>query len=302
MKKTLLAIFITTAFLFGTAAVAQIAVLSGAKQGSYYQFVNDMANALNSDSVSLINNTITEGAAVNLDYITDPSSPYKIGLIQEDYLYYMQNQDLIQNTKKVKNIKVVMPLANEEIHLVTLQSSGIKSLRDITDSTRIAIGKRSQGTYTTASQIKDRTGIFWKSIPVHYEDALRMLLRKEIDAFFVVGSAPINKLNLNPQALQSEFLLVPLEDFNDWAKFYDSDVIKAGTYKWLENDVPTYSVQSLLVVNESKLTAEDREMIRKISSGLSDNFQTLRTSGHPKWSEIELSDREKTDWPVFKNE
>lgn len=301
MKKILLVAFFQLSAIFGTGVFAQVAILSGPEQGSYYAFVNDMADVLNTDSVQLITNITTDGAAVNLDNIFDPKSPYKMGLVQEDYLYFMQNQDLIQNTNKMKNIKVVVPLAKEEIHLVTRKDSDINGLRDITDSTMIAIGKRSQGTYTTANNIKDKTRIFWMSLPVLYEDALRMLLVNQLDAFFVVGSAPLEKLNVNPQVLSTEIKLVPLENINDWAKYYDKDVIKAGTYKWLEEDVPTYSVQSLLVVNEKKLTDDDRELLNKIITGINEHMETLRETGHPKWKEVDITDWDEGNWPVFKN-
>jgi TRAP transporter TAXI family solute receptor len=278
---------------------AQLNILSGAEQGSYHQFVNDIARAVNSDTLNLITNTSTEGAAINLENIADPASPYKIGLVQEDYLYYMQNKDLIQNTSKLKHVKVVMPLAKEEIHLVTRKDRGINDLRDLTDSTMVAIGKRSQGTYTTANNIKDKTRIFWMSMPVLYEDALRMLLINQLDAFFVVGSAPIEKLNMNPQALSTEIKLVPLVDFDGWAKYYDADVITAGTYKWLEEDVPTFAVQSLLVVNEKKLTDEDKVLLDKLIDGITDNLDKLKSNGHPKWKEVDLTNWDPTDWPVY---
>jgi TRAP-type uncharacterized transport system substrate-binding protein len=259
-----------------------------------------MADVLNSDTVQLISNTTTEGAAMNLENIIDPKSPYKIGLVQEDYLYYMQNQDLIKNTNRLESVKVVVPLAKEEIHLVTLKNSGINGITDITDSTMIAIGKRSQGTYITANNIKDKTRIFWMSLPVLYEDALRMLLINQMDAFFVVGSAPLEKLNLNPQALSAELALVPLDNYNDWAKYYDKDVITAGTYKWLEEDVPTYSVQSLLVVNEKKLTDDDKKMLGNLIDGITANLENLKANGHPKWKEVDLTKWDASDWPVYK--
>ena len=138
------------------------------------------------------------------------------------------------------------------------------------------------------------------SMPVLYEDALRMLLINQLDAFFVVGSAPLEKLNVNPQALSTEIELVPLVDFDGWAKYYDDDVIKAGTYKWLEKDVPTFSVQSLLVVNEKKLTEEDKEMLGKLMDGITNNLETLKASGHPKWKEVDVTKWDEKDWPLYK--
>lgn len=299
MKKFLITAILSLPLVFSTGSFAQLSILSGPQQGSYYQFVEDMANVLNTDSVKLITNTTTDGAAINLENIADPASPYKIGLVQEDYLYYMQNKDLIQNTEKLKNVKVVMPLAKEEIHLVTRKDKGINDLRDLTDSTMVAIGKRSQGTYTTANNIKDKTRIFWMSMPVLYEDALRMLLINQLDAFFVVGSAPLEKLNVNPQALSTELELVPLIDFDGWAKYYDDDVITAGTYKWLEEDVPTFSVQSLLVVNEKKLNDQDKKMLEQLMFGIQENLEALKENGHPKWKEVGLKDWDESDWPLY---
>ncbi len=278
---------------------AQLSILSGVEKGSYHEFVADIANVVNTDSVQLITNIPTEGAAINLENIADAASPFKVGIVQEDYLYYMQNNDLIRNTRKLENIKVVVPLAKEEIHLVTRKDKGINDLRDLTDSTMVAIGKRSQGTYTTTNNIKDRTRIFWMSMPVLYENAMSMLLKNQLDAFFVVGSAPIEKINVNPQALSAELELVPLVDFDDWAKFYDEGIIPAGTYKWLEVDVPTYSVQSLLVVNENKLTDEDKKMLDELIDGITENLENLKSNGHPKWKEVDLSNWDASDWPVY---
>jgi len=293
--------FFLLGFLFVSfsTAFAQITILSGPSQGSYYAFVGDIENVLSSDSAKLVLNSETNGAAFNFEQVADPKSSYKFALTQSDYLYTMQGQDLVRNTEKTEHIKVIFPLAKEEIHVITSAKSGFKELQDL-QGKMVAIGTKSQGTYATSNLIKDRSKVFWKSRPIQYEDALRELGLGNIDAFFIVGSAPMEKININPQVMISGLALVPLHDFDDWAKYYQNDTIYAEDYKWLEEDVPTFGVRTVLIVNEAKLTEQDHKDIKLMVEGINANMEKLKTDGHPKWSEVNLSDWDESDWPLYK--
>lgn len=287
-------------FVFSFSYVSgQMPVLSGPEQGSYYRIIADIENVLKTDDTKLIVNTESEGAAMNFEKLIDEQSPYKLALTQSDLLYREQALDMLNNTEKSKNIKVIVPLANEEIHLVTKKSSPLNDLRDFSDKTTIAIGNQYQGTYITSSLIKDKTKIFWRSKNTNFEDALGELHRREVDAFFIVGSAPLKKLDVNPQVFVDGLKLIPLRDFNGWAKHYQEDIISAGDYKWLEKDVPTFSVKTVLIVNEDKLDDNDRKLIAQIVEGLNTNMEKLKAEGHPKWKEIDLKDWDSNNWPLF---
>jgi TRAP-type uncharacterized transport system substrate-binding protein len=203
------------------------------------------------------------------------------------------------NTVKTKYLKVLLPLDHQQIHLVTRESKGYKGLKDMAGKT-VAIGSNEQGTYRTATLIKERSNIMWTSKNVHFDYSLRELNRGNIDAFFVVSSAPIGKLDLNPQSMVDKLALIPLEDFNDWAKYYKPDTIHKGEYKWLDHDVPTFSVPSLLVVNENKLSETDRKNVVKLKTAIEAKQEELKTKGHPKWKQVNLTDWKESDWPLFK--
>jgi len=250
---------------------AQLSILSGPNQGSYYKFIGDLENVLFSDSIKLVINTETDGAAFNFEKLVDPNSPFKLALTQSDFLYTKKALDMLNNSEKTKNIKVVLPLANEEIHLVTLQGSGISGLKDLNDK-MVAIGTQYQGTYATSNIIRDHSRVNWTSKNTAFENALGELGRKEIDAFFIVGSAPLEKINIIPQVIVDGLALVPLRDFNDWAKYYHNDTIRAGEYKWLEKDIPTFGVKTLIIVNEAKLSDKDRKNIELIIRGIRTNL------------------------------
>jgi TRAP transporter TAXI family solute receptor len=299
MKAKITFLLLSFSIVSFSSALAQLTILSGPKQGSYYEFVGNIEKALNTESAKLVINTETNGAAFNFEKLADPNSPFKLALTQSDYLYAMQGKDMLNNTEKTKNIKVILPLANEEIHLVTLKGSELKELPDLAGK-MVAIGTQSQGTYATSNLIKDRSKVYWNSRPIAYEDALSELGRRKVDAFFIVGSAPMEKLNINPGVMVDELALVSLYDFDDWAKYYQNDTIFSGEYKWLEEDIPTFSVKTVLIVNEAKLTEQDRKDIALMIDGIKTNMEQLKTDGHPKWKEVDLEDWDSSNWPVYK--
>ena len=278
----------------------QMVILSGSEQGAYYEFVDDINYVLkDGDGEPFVNKT-TSGAAYNFNQLTDPKTPFKVAFMQMDYLYFMQGMDNQNNTKKTSEIKVLMPLANEEIHFVTKKSSGLNKLSDLDSSKVVAIGSKNQGTYATANFIKDGSRIFWSSRNIHFDEALKGLYLDKVDAFVFVGSAPIVKLNIDPRGLREPLTLLELDDVNDWAKDYERDTIYMDDYKWLDKDIPTYGVKTVIIVNESKLTTADREELQKMMNGLKNNYDKLVKDGHPKWKDVEFDSWDKADWPKIR--
>ena len=274
-------------------------ILSGSKQATQYRYVEDIANIVGPFLDFKIVNQETKGSSDNFNLLIEPDNFHKLAIIQADYLYYMQTHDMILNTEKTKNLKVLVPLGYEQIHLVTKASKGYKGLKDL-DKKVVAIGSSDQGTYTTANLIKDRSRVFWSSRNIHFDDCLSALNTDKIDAFFIVSSAPIAKLDLNPQTIVDKFVLIPLEDFNEWARYYKKDIISKDAYKWIDSDVPTFSVGAVLVVNESKLSAEERNNVLKLKTAIQSKFEELKISGHPTWKQVNLADWNESDWPLYK--
>lgn len=284
---------------FSSVVFGQMTILSGSKQATQYRFAEDIATIVAPSLDFKVVNKETNGSSDNFNQLIDPNNLYKLAIMQLDYLFYMQTHDMIMNTEKTKNLKVLIPLGFEQIHLVSKSSKGLKGLHDL-DKKVVAIGSSEQGTYTTASLIKDRSRIFWTSRNIHFDECLSALNTNEIDAFFIVSSAPVAKLDLNPQSMVDKLVLVPLEDFGEWAKYYMPDTIRKTDYRWLEQNIPTFSVGAVLVVNESKLSAGDRENVLKLKTAIQSKFEDLKTSGHPTWKQVNLIDWNESDWPLYK--
>lgn len=298
LKKSFL-LSLSMLFSFSTVVFGQLTILSGSKNATQYRYAEDIEKIVGPSLDFKVVNKETNGSSDNFNLLIDPNNLYNVAIMQLDYLFYMQTHDMIMNTEKTRNLKVVVPLGHEQIHLVSKASKGIKGLKDL-EGKVVAIGSSEQGTYTTASLIKDRSRVFWTSRNIHFDGSLSALNTNEIDAFFIVSSAPVAKLELNPQSMVDKLVLVPLEDFGEWAKYYIPDTIQKTDYKWLDQNVPTFSVGAVLVVNESKLSASDRENILKLKSSLQNKFEDLKTSGHPTWKQVNLMEWSESDWPLYK--
>ena len=297
MKKLHFTITLTALFLCQF-TFAQLTILSGPEYGSYHRFIEDINNVLKTDASDAVINETTSGAANNFRQITDPDSPYKIAMMQSDYLYHMKAKDAKDNTQFTDNLFVLLPIASEEIHFVTLERKGYTGLKSLPKK-RVAIGNKGQGTYVTANIIKDRSEIYWSSRNFHFDQALKELYNDYIDAFVIVSSAPIEMIDIDPEASVDELALIELEDFNGWAKYYEPMTISKDTYKWLDKDINTFGVRGVLIVNKAKLDAKDVEELNKLVNGIKTSLPELIEIGHPKWKEVDFNNWTNSDWPLF---
>ncbi len=264
-------------------------ILSGPEKGSYNRFVGDIASLLGEKNGIRLENRTSGGSAYNFKMLADPNTNYRIGLIQSDYLNLMEAEDKINNTNKTGSLKVVMQLATEQIHLVAKTSSGLTNLQDL-DMKRVGIGNEEQGSMATARIIKERSQISWTTVYVGFDEMLSRLSKGSIDAGLLVGSAPLDLLDIDPQVMIDEITMLELDDFNGWARYYENDTIYRDDYKWNAKNTPTFGVRTLLVVNESKLTSEDKQTISVIKSSIIQNLDQLRSQGHPKWRTVIIPD------------
>ena len=279
----------TMIFLSFGQSFSQMIILSGPEKGSYNRFANDIVTVLGEkNGISLINRP-TGGSAYNFKKLADPNSAEKIALIQSDYLNLMEAEDKLNNTNKTGSLKVVLQLAKEEIQLVAKKNSGLNRLQDL-DRKKVAIGNEDQGSFATGKIIRERSKVNWTPYYAGYDQLLKQLSSGSIDAGLIVGSAPMEILDINPQVMIDGIAMLELDDFNGWAKFYENDTVYRSEYKWLDKDVPTFGLRTLLVVNESKLTSADKQTVAAIKSGIIQNLDLLRRQGHPKWKEVIIPD------------
>ena len=264
-------------------------ILSGPEKGSYNRFANDIVTVLGQKNGISLTNRPTGGSGFNFKELADPLSGYKIALIQSDYLNLMQAEDKLNKTNKTGSLRVVLQLAKEEIQLVAKKSSGYNKLQDL-DKKKVAVGNEDQGSFATGKIINERSKVNWTSYYIGFDQILKEISVGSVDAGLIVGSAPVNILDIDPQIMTEGISMIELADYNGWAKYYENDTVYRTDYKWLDKDIPTFSVRTLLIVNDSKLTTDERKTVAAIKSGIIQNLDLLRKQGHPKWKGVIIPD------------
>ena len=96
-----------------------------------------------------------------------------------------------------------------------------------------------------AKNIKRLSGVQWIEVEVAFNDAFVKLLSNDVDAFFFVGATPVEKLSKLSRGVKKFIKMVAIDD-KALSAVYSPVKVKAGTYRWVEGDVNTYAVKSVL--------------------------------------------------------
>jgi len=307
--KINITLFLITLFFFGAfSAHSQIQVLTGTEHGTYYKQAMDMnallpmqkkVNGTDSLDVAFLDVRKTAGSAFNFDKLADAKHPVKVAFMQVDVLLLKRMEDMLHETNMTKDLVILMPLSVEEIHLISKEENHINSIKSLEGQT-VGIGTSNEGTYSTALYIQNASKISWNNKNLNSQDAMKALLLDKIDAYFLVGAAPMQMLNISPAASPMKMHLAALENLNGWADYYIPITMPANTYPWLKADVTTFGVTSVVVVNKSKLTEKDIEDLKMWKAVTLENLEKLKTDGHPSWKTATNEAWDETVWPIMK--
>jgi len=279
--------------IFSTQLFSQINIVSGLEGEVYNQFANDIKNNTKVDV-----KVYTSGGSISNMQILQTDS-IQLAFTQYDVL----NGFGIEDPEIKEKIKVFLPLYNEEIQLVSLKSSKIKDISDLLGR-RVGMGGVNSGSNYTANYIKSMSGIEWKDVILPFVNSIDALINNKVDAFFFVGAAPSYLLMDLPESIKSQLTLVSVSISNKKNSCYAKKVISAGTYPWQTEDVSTYTVRSLIVVNTEQINTKVALQMDSLYYDLKNNLNGIQLNkySHPKWKSVEFSDMDGIDWPVYKEE
>ncbi len=225
----------------------------------------------------------SNGSLDNINLLLDKKADFC--LTQVD-MYYSAK---LGNPEVAKNTSILMPVLQDEIHL--LVNSSIKNVKELKGK-KIAIGHSESGIKATSISVLRLSGIDFSEIEVRElspEEAIPLLLKKEIDAVFVVSGIPVKILSALPSDSADKIKILSFEDsildqIKSDNKVYQRSTIPANTYSWQKEKVNTLQVQTVLLARKDLSTAQVSEFI----NGLFSNVDTL-SSAHPEWNGIKES-------------
>ena len=217
-----------------------------------------------------------------------------ITFLQYDVLIYESEKDLGRKFKKTEDVRILLPIGSEEIHIITLKESKVKDFASLKKK-RVAIGSSLQGTHITATYIKQVTKSNWVDVDIPYDKAFRALFSGDIDALFFVGKAPISDLKTLPKSMKDKLKMISLPENEKLKEAYGDQVeITKETYSWVTDPIKTYAVKSLLVTSLSGQTPEQVDAITKLLQAIK---QMKDKKGyHESWKTVTFQKDPVVEW------
>ena len=264
------------------ATTVDMGIVTGGTKGTYIQIGYDISKLVKKHGIQL---TVLPSKG-SLDNIADvyERKDVQLGIVQSDILAFIRSSD--NNTLKdiTKNIKMLFPLYNEEMHL--LANPSITSFADL-NGKRIAIGPEGSGTALTASLLLKLTGVSpAETIYANAQKALMQLRSENIDAMFHIAGYPVT---LFSKIFTEKLHLVPLRD-QRIGKVYIPSVIPANTYRWQEKAVDTFAVKAVLMAYGYDTGHPDCTNVGKVGEIIYSNMGWLKKNGHLKWADVNPDD------------
>jgi len=277
---------------------AQYKIVTASERGTYIQIGRDIAKFVTPDANIDMQVLPSAGSSENVERLRYEQG-VKFAMVQSDV--YQAFLDLAKggNTDartKIRPLRVIMPLYNEEIYFIARSDSPLNFVHEIKDA-KINVGPLRSGTAMSATTIYRQ--MFGATIPegkISYntnEEALVKLIGdKTIDVVVVVAGQPAKLLvDMKPEARQ----LVKLLKFdpNDPAgkaalKTYFPATVRASSYpSLLDGDLSAVAVKAFLVTYDYKV-ASTSVHLSAFARSLCQNFPQLQAQGHPKWREVDL--------------
>jgi uncharacterized protein len=271
-------------------APQHMGIVTGGVSGTYIKIGEDIRKIVEPSGIAL--DVLESAGSIQNVFDVRRKRGVQLGIVQSDVLEYIRDISDDHELKAIAaKLAAVYPLYKEEVHV--LSSHSLTTLQDLNEK-RVAIGPERSGTYLTAKTIFFQTGITpSKEVFLGGTEALDALRKGEIDAMFYVAGAPATLFAENTTA-DDKFQLIELDD--KALDSYLTTVIPAGTYKWQQSDVKTVAVKAVLIT--FSYTGEQCQNVAKVAKIIRENKAWLDANGHPKWREVNLSER-LPKWPQY---
>ena len=264
-------------------AAAPLKVATGKKDLTYNRFFKEIADVCSQPAIEEVP---TNGSRDNLDKLA--SNEVALGFVQMDVLF---GRKLIDGNTDVDNIRTLIPLYNEEVHLIVPASSNIQRFTDIGNKRLVTTGG---GLITARVIFGGMAGVRPLQIleAASPEQAKAAIDGNKADVMLLVGGAPIDAIKVLPPG---RYRLVSIDDVTKLADVYSPATL---TYSNLGASVRTVATQSLLAVYNYE-GQEMRSAVLALRSCVLDNLTVLRerTGYHQKWRSVRADATSK--WPAY---
>ena len=294
-KFTLVALMGLTSAVASAQALKTLKIATGGPKGTYSQMFKELSQMCTTEVPMVEVNT--SGSIENIELLT--GNQINGAWTQTDVLHFLAR------TQEMGNVKTLMAMHPEEVHLVVKANSGIKvggvmgigskevTFPDITALAGYKVGA-SGGSETTAQVIRLQSEIPYSVVRMNNTtEVLKAVFDGSVQAGLLVGGSPLGDVaNLGP-----EFRLLPIPE-SVAAKL--KGVYRATRVSYPKMNaagVPTVSTDALFVTREYTTPAM-RNTLSKFRACAMEKLSELKetTGTHKKWQAVDPANKGKWVW------
>ena len=262
-----------------------ITVATGPTSGIYYPIGGAFANVLSSAGYKT--SAQATGASVeNINLITQDDAELAISM-QDSVVQAYEGFGAFSEAKP--ELRAMMRLWPNYVQLVTIESTGIKSVEDLRGK-KVGVGAPNSGVELNARMIFEAYGMTYADAKVDYlsyGEAIDQMKNGLCDAAFVTSGLPNS--TVSELAFSYDMVIVPIDgagrdNLIEKYPFFAPSTIAAGTYNNKE-DVESVFVYNIMLVSNSL----SDEMVYDILDCVFDNVDAIKASHNTANKNIDIS-------------
>jgi TRAP transporter TAXI family solute receptor len=297
--KLLQVIAISLTMMFGAAQAQNISIATGGTGGVYYPMGGGLASVLSSKVPGMSATAeVTGGSVDNLNLI-GTGKPY-VGFSMADAAKDAKDGDGKFANKKV-DLRTLLVLYPNLMHVVTVDSTGIKSMKDLKGK-RISTGSPGSATEVMAFRLLEAAGLD-KDKEVKRErlsvaESVNAVKDRKIDAFFWVGGLPTAAVTDLANSPGMKIVMVDTTEEvpvmnKKYGNLYFPTVIPKATYSGMTKDNKVAAVANILVVNANMPDAEAYKIVKAV---FDNKLELVRT--HQEYMNVTLENQKQKSTPI----
>ncbi len=254
-----------------------VTIAAGGTSGPYYQIGATMSQVL-ADELGTDASVQSTGASVeNIDLIT--SGRAEIAFVMGDATRQaVEGTGPFEGKEALADLQAITALYPNYVQIVTVESSGIKSVEDMRGK-RVGVGDQNSGVELNAQMILEAHDMTYDDITedyLSYADAIDQMKNGQVDAAFVTSGLP--NASILDLATSDDVVIIPIEGAGmekllELYPFFNENSVPADTYGNAE-DVPTASIMNQLLVSPDLSDDE----VYTITKALFENLDKIHAS------------------------
>ena len=297
--KLLKVIALSLSFLWANAYAQNISIATGGTGGVYYPMGGGLAAVLSNKVPGMAATAEVTGGSVDNLNLVGSGKPY-VGFSMADAAKDAQTGEGKFAGKKM-DLRTLIVLYPNLMHVATVESTGIKSMKDLKGK-RISTGAPGSATEVMAFRLLEAAGID-KDKDVKRErlsvaESVNAVKDRKIDAFFWVGGLPTAAVTDLANSPGMKIVMVDTTDEvpamnKKYGNLYFPTVIPKATYSGMTKDNKVAAVANILVVNANMSNDEAYKIVKTVFDNKIDLVRT-----HQEYMNVSLENQKVKSTPL----